>query len=90
MVGLRKFENELAKEVAAVGASKPGEGGGSAGFDFAALAHGDEHMVAELPDGVGERGPDDHGRQSVVFGRRRWGVLDGVDGGKLLALHLRR
>ncbi|KFY16841.1 hypothetical protein V492_01054 [Pseudogymnoascus sp. VKM F-4246] len=44
-----------------VGLLEPGVGGRAAGGDLGAATHGDEEVVGELPDGVGERRPHRHG-----------------------------
>jgi hypothetical protein len=39
-------------------------------------------VVGELPEGVGERGPEGHGGEGVVLGRVGGGGADGVEGGE--------
>lgn len=65
-----------------VGFAEPGEGGGAAGGDLVAPPHGDEDVVGELPEDVGDGGPEEHGPEAVMFGRVGRGVLDVVDGGE--------
>lgn len=90
MQAVREGEDEFAERVFGVAFAQEGEGGGVSGGDFAALAHGYQEVVAELPDCVGECHPDYHGAQGVVFGGAGLGVFDRGDGGEDAFLHFAR
>lgn len=74
--GFGEREHKFANPGFGVGFSQPGEGGWAAGGDFLAASNGDEEVVGELPDCVGNGGPECHGQQGVVRLRAWWGVLD--------------
>jgi hypothetical protein len=46
----------------------------------------DQEVVAQLPTGVRNSGPDDHAPESIMLRRGRRRVSDAVDGGELLLL----
>jgi len=79
---IRHREDKFAEWVVLVALAEEGEGGRVAGGDLATLADSDEEVIAELPDGVGESDPYDHGAERVMFGRSWLGELDGGDGGE--------
>lgn len=85
--GLGQVEDRLAEPILRVRLAQPGERGRAAGGDLVAAPDRDEEVVRELPDGIRDRGPGQHGDDVGVGGRgagRRG--LDGPDGGKALAL----
>ena len=87
MQTVRHREDELAERVVLVALAEEGERGRVTGGDLATFANGDEEVIAELPDGVGESDPDNHGTEGIVFGGSFFGELDGGDGGELSLLH---
>lgn len=71
--GQREMKHELADPCFGIGSTQPGETSWATGSNLIPLAHSDEEVVAQLPDGVWNRRPDHHGSQCVVFWRA-WGA----------------
>ena len=86
MEGFREGEDDSADPGVGVGFAQPGEACRAAGGDLLASADGDEEVVGELPDSVGDGGPAHHGAEVVVLRASGRAVFDIVDGGEAFFL----
>lgn len=73
-----EMKHEFADPRFSIGSTQPGETSWAACSNLISLAHSDEEVVAQLPDGIGNRRPDHHSSQCVVFGRARGAKLDPI------------